>query len=199
MIIKTENFWSEKRDGLILTTSSGFLDRNKHLVKKNGFAHQVAERFPLYENMPIQEVFGYAIAKYGVVNQGYYEYGLITPSNYPSFNLGLFQTKYKDTTVPHLIQKSANMLIQWCKNHPTEFVHVNLPGTTTITHHDIYDAIRSLPNTVTFWTLEPWWERSHYDFRLPYDKKHIDAILSITGGEDPDNFFNQAAVKIEKL
>lgn len=199
MKIQTANFWESKRDGLILTTSTGFLDRNGDWIIPNGFAHQLTQRFTHWQDIPIQNVFGQAIVKRGVNVDGFYEYGLITPSNYPEFNIGLFQTKLKDITSIDLIKKSADMLNIWCKNNPTEQVHINLPGTSSVTHHDIYSVIRYLPNAVTFWTLQPWWERAHYDFHLPYDQKHIDAVLSITGGEDPDNFFNQENVCIEKM
>ena len=139
------DIWSafEQAD-LFLVTTNSVLIRHGALVMGAGIARQAVERFP-----------GLDAALGSVVRQAGDTYGLLVSPRWPEAKLGAFQTKanWKEGSSPALITFSTGKLLEWCKEHPTAQVHLNMPGVGLggLSREQVLPILELLPDTVTVW------------------------------------------------
>jgi hypothetical protein len=137
MRLSQGDMWSvfEQAD-LFLVTTNHVVTRDDKLVMGAGIARQALDRFP-----DLDKALGKAVLAAGT------PYGLLVSPRWPEAKLGAFQTKgeWKAGASPALINFSTHMLLEWCEEHPTAQVHLNMPGV----------GLGGLPLEVVLPILEP--------------------------------------------
>ena len=145
--IKHGDMWSafDQPGILFLFTANSVVLRNGRLVMGVGMARQVRDRFP-----NIDMYFGELVK-----NTGKSAFGLIVPDTFPSFKIGMFQTKvhYRDPARLDVIKAAAERLHLWANAHPATQVHLNYPGIGYGSHpaSQIWPLIKDLPSNITIW------------------------------------------------
>lgn len=129
---------------LFLVTTNGVVTHDGKLVMGAGIARQARNRFP-----GLDEALGKAALEAGA------PYGLLVSPRWPKAKLGAFQTKgeWKEGASPALISASTHMLLEWCKEHPTAQVHLNMPGVGLggLPLEVVLPILEPLPDSVNVW------------------------------------------------
>lgn len=140
------DMWQVYGHGLFLITTNSYLRKDGALVMGRGIASQALERWPKVQfdyGCRIRDACGHL----GV-------YGLLVSEN---DDFGLFQVKrhFRASASPDIIAASAQMLRAWCAAHPGIEVNLNYPGIGwgRLSEEVVEPIIRTLPDTVTVWTL----------------------------------------------
>jgi hypothetical protein len=131
---------------LFLVTTNGVVSKDDKLVMGAGIAKQARDRFP-----GLDKALGKAVLTTGL------PYGLLVSHRWPKAKLGAFQTKdcWTEGASPALIDLSTHNLLEWCKEHPTAQVHLNMPGVGLggLPRELVLPILEPLPDTVTVWEL----------------------------------------------
>jgi hypothetical protein len=132
---------------LFLVTTNHVVTRDDKLVMGAGIARQALDRFP-----DLDKALGKAVLGAGT------PYGLLVSPHWPRAKLGAFQTKgeWKAGARGALIDFSTHMLLEWCEEHPTAQVHLNMPGVGLggLPREVVLPILEPLPDTVTVWEFK---------------------------------------------
>ena len=142
------DMWSVyDRADLFLVTTNGVVTKDGRLVMGAGIAKQACDRFP-----GLDEALGKAALAAGA------PYGLLVSPRWPKAKLGVSQTKgeWKAGASPALIDLGTHMLLEWCEEHPTAQVHLNMPGVGLggLPRELVLPILKPLPDTVTVWEFK---------------------------------------------
>lgn len=163
-------------------------NKTAELVPGGALDQMVYTKFEV-DGHPIEKVFGAAIEKAPVDKEiGGKVYGTIMPKK---IDTGLFQYGLSVSTGANIrvVEKSVATLKHELNTNPNLVVVLEAYFDDTLRLIDLYHMLRNTPDRLVIFVRLPWHERPHYQMEM--GSEMYSDILRITGGEDPDNFFNR--------